>query len=474
MSLAGGKQLHSLLNNLILFSHDSLGKTITKDASKLPFMFWPDGSPCTQANLYMLTLLDSPGRANTPLSRHGTKGGSIGTYASQIGQLIRFCYIRKISFLQLSDGDFTDFVSQIRTERSAENITQRRKNSKTTNLTAQRCLKFLQFLGNYAGTPNFVAPSGIINICHRTYTRKLRDGKIITSTSMYHHSFSAESNEPEPRSAITDHSIKALRDAADSDSTSDFICSRRQLHISFLEYLGPRRGELNLITVSEINRAWNMQNPMLTITTLKQGAFKTREKSITKILLTQARDYIDDQRSKIIKKFTKSGKPDHDFLFISETTGKPLAETTLTNEINTLAGLAGIDEKACPHMFRHAYCENYFVCAYQKYKFISPAEFELRLRTDDSLLREMMMDTGHKSLDGLLPYVKSAYKKIHNIDESISTAKLMNYIQELKYQISRGLNMLRDGCSIEDYISATEELIHNQEADVRRICKSSE
>jgi len=471
MSLAGGKQLHALLNNLILFSHDTLGKTVTKDASKLPFMYWPDGSPCTRANLYMLTLLDSPGRANAPLSRHGTKGGSIGTYASQIGQLIRFCYIRKISFLQLSDDNFTDFVSQIRMERSVENIAQRRKNSRTTNLTAQRCLKFLQFLGNYAGTPNLVAPSGIINISHRTHTRKLRDGKIITSTSMYHHSFSAESNEPKPRTAITDHSIKSLRDAADSDSTSDFVCSRRQLHISFLEYLGPRRGELNLITVSAVNKAWSMHNPMLTITTLKQGVFTTREKSITRILLTQARDYIDDHRSKIIKKFTKSGKPDHDFLFISETTGKPLAETTLTNEINTLAGLAGIDEKACPHMFRHAYCENYFVHAYQRHKFSSPADFELRLQTDDSLLREMKMDTGHKSLEGLLPYVKSAYKKIHNIDEGISTAKLMNYLQELRYQISRGLKMLRAGCTTEEYIATTEKLLESQEADVRRICK---
>jgi integrase len=470
MSLAGAKQLHATLPNLVLFSHDALGKTVTKEANNLPFLFWPDGSPCTQANLYMLTLRDSPGRGTAPLSRRGNKGGTIGDYAGKLSQLIRFCYIHRIKFLELSDSDFSKFVSQIRTQRNEKNISRKRKNSKTTNLTAQICLKFLKHLSTYYGNPNFVAPEGIINIQYRTSTRRLANGKIITTTSMYHHSFSVDSDQPITRSAISDKSIKALRDAADADDTSDFINARRHLYMSFLEYHGPRRGELSELTVSGITSLLNEKNPMLTLPTLKRGGHE-RQVSIHGVFLDQARDYIRYHRSSAIKKYTKSGKPDHDLLFISETTGKPLAETTLTNEINKLAHLAGIDEKACPHMFRHAFCENYFVEAYQRYKFNSIAEFELRLLTDEKLLTEMLMQTGHKSIEGILPYVKSAHKKILKIDETLSAFKVINYLQEFNFHMRQNLKKLKDGMSVEDYVEKTERFLNYQKDDIQRISK---
>lgn len=470
MSLAGGKQLHATLPSLVLFSHDALGKTVTKEASNLPFLFWPDGTPCTQANMYMLTLRDAPGRGTAPLSRRGNKGGTIGDYAGKLSQLIRFCYIQKIKFLELSDSDFSKFVSQIRTQRDEKNITHRRKNSKTTNLTAQICLKFLKYLANYYGNPGFVAPEGTINIQYRTSTRKLTNGKIIRTTSIHHHSFSVDSDQPIPRNAISEKSIKALRDAADADNTSDFINARRHLYMSFLEYHGPRRAELSELTVSGITELLNIENPMLTLPTLKRGAHK-RQVTVHRVSLDQARDYIRHYRPSAIKKYTKNGIPDHDLLFISETTGKPLAETTLTNEINKLAHLAGIDEKACPHMFRHAFCENYFVEAYQRHKFNSIAEFELRLLTDQALLTEMLMQTGHKSIEGILPYVKSAHKKMLKVDQTLSAVKIINYLQEFNFHMRQNLKKLKDGMSVDDYVEETQRFLDYQNDDIRRISK---
>ncbi|MNJ43491.1 Tyrosine recombinase XerD [compost metagenome] len=418
----------------------------------------------------MLTLRDSPGRGTAPLSRRGNKGGTIGDYAGKLSQLIRFCYIHKIKFLEMSDSDFSKFVSQIRTQRDKKNVTHRRKNSKTTNLTAQTCLKFLKYLASYSGNPSFVAPEGVINIQYRTSTRRLANGKIINTTSMYHHSFSVDSDQPTQRNAISEKSIKALRDAADADDTSDFINARRHLYMSFLEYHGPRRAELSTLTVSGITALLSATNPMLTLPTLKRGGHE-RQVTVHGVFLDQARDYIRYHRPSAIKKYTKSGKPDHDLLFISETTGKPLAETTLTNEINKLAHLAGIDEKACPHMFRHAFCENYFVEAYQRHKLNSAAEFELRLLTDDKLLTEVLMQTGHKSIEGILPYLKSAHKKILKIDQTLSAVRIINYLQEFNFHMHQNLKRLKDGMPIDDYLKETEKFLDYQRDDIRCISK---
>jgi integrase len=466
MNLAGDKKLFVTLPNLKLYSYHLLDKVYTKDASNLPFISWPDGTPCTPANMYMLVLRDTPNKRGGLLSRRNNKGGTIGDYAAKISQIIRFCYQINKNFLDLNDSDFTNFMSNLKTQRYKNNIRQRQKNSESVNKTGQVCLKFLQFLGNFTKQPNFVAPNGTINISYRWSSHQGKNGQIYKIDTIHHHSFSVGGDPENPRDPISDHSINALKNAIDASNTSRFVSSRRHLHLLFLEHVGPRRGELAELTVSSINTAFSMDEPMLKMITLKKGVPATRLVPVSKMLLREARKHIKLYRSTIIKKFTKTGRADHDFLFISETTGKPLADTTITNEVNTLANLSGISEKACPHMFRHAFCTNLFVTLFERHKFRSDSEFEIRLMSDEAFLGEVLQYTGQGSVESLRTYIKSAYSRINKIPETVSIVKLLMLYQEYDSHILQLLRELENGLSVQKYSEQMRELINLKDQDI--------
>lgn len=457
LKLAGDFQLFYPLPNLQLYSHHLDTRTFTKDGSNLPFLLWPDHTPCNAMNLYMLTLRDQPGRSGL-LSRRGSKGGTIGDYASKLSQLIRYCSNENLDFLELTDLHFTRFISKLRTQRYKNYLIQRQKNENSLTSTGQVCLKFLRFLGNFSGKPNFVAENGTINITIREYSIVGRNGQIIKKSSLWHHSFTA-GEAGDPRNPISPISIKSLRQAADDANTSSFINSRRHLHMSFLEHLGPRRGELAEVKVETINRAWHMKEPLLDLLTLKQGQPVTRQVPVSRLLLKQARTYIKLQRANTIKRFTNGGRPDHGFLFVSERTGEPLADTTITNEIHKLRKAAGISEQACAHMFRHAFCTNLFVILFQRNKFNNSKEFEIRLVSDSFFLHAVMQLSGHKTLEGLIPYIHSAYRRLNNIEETISTANLILLQDEFDSHLRLLCSELKKGLEIPHFIDRVEELI---------------
>jgi len=62
MNKATSHQLYSLIDELTLFSHMALGRIETNTFNGIPFVTWPDGSPCIPANLYILSLLERAGR----------------------------------------------------------------------------------------------------------------------------------------------------------------------------------------------------------------------------------------------------------------------------------------------------------------------------------------------------------------------------------------------------------------------------
>ncbi|WP_343077593.1 site-specific integrase [Pseudomonas sp.] len=473
IKLAGERQLHTNLPNLKLYSHHFDDKIQIKDGANLPFLVWPNGTPCIVANLYMLVLRDNPGRSGAPLSRRGAKGGTIGDYAGKISQLIRFCYREHLDFLELTDIDFSNFISELRKQRFERNQIQRQKNESTLIKTGQICLKFLQFIGNLAGRQDFVSTTGTIKISNREYFIRNGRRETIKLTTMYHHTFS-EGESGDPRNPISKANISKLRQAIDDMPTSRFINQRRHLHLSFLEHAGPRRGELSALTVSAIDKASKMSKPMLDFITLKQGTLKIRQVPVTNILLSQARKFINTQRAEAMKNYTKSGKLDHDQLFVSFSTGKPLADTGITNEIHILRKAAGIEEQACAHMFRHAFCTNLFVTLFEQHKFSSSKEFEIRLLTDQFFFSDVRQWTGHKTLEGLLPYINRAYSSINRINHSISIAHLLSAQDQFDTRLTLLCQDLLKGLAPREFVSEIKELMLLRNEDYRSIERTND
>lgn len=181
-------QLFTPIPSLKLYDYLTQDNLKTLDGSNLPFMTWPDGSPCLQANAYIIKVRMQPGRGGNGPSRFGSKGGTFGDYAGKISHLIRFCYYNKLNFISLSDDDFCEFMDGLRAESKPNNPQQLKRNERTLTSIGRRCLNFLTYIGEMNQIKNFVGICGTISI-EMVSSIGYRNGKAFTRSSIHHRSF---------------------------------------------------------------------------------------------------------------------------------------------------------------------------------------------------------------------------------------------------------------------------------------------
>ncbi len=424
------KKLYTLTNNLDLYDYYSKGKLQTKDGSNMPFLLWPNDTPCLLPNLYMLQLRDRPGRGgHQGVSRRGPKGGTMGLYASQLSQLIRFCYMNKWDFIDLTDDKFTLFINGLRAERAAYNVEVKKKNEQTITAVGRICLDFLYFVGQFYEDNHFVSEEGTIRAQHKVTGNCSDKGKYKKSVSYWHHHTFSSGDRLKTRNPISVKIVEQLREGINSLPSSRFIMLRRQCLISALEYTGARVGELARLRVKDVEAATQMYEPMLRIITLKQDNNAYRLIPVTKMFLADLKTHIRIQRSKIIKK-TIGLKNDHGYFFISATTGQPLKSTTLSEEIYNTRKATGITEQACAHMFRHAFISNLFVLLIQRHKIENVDEFRRMLIDYKTIKAEIMQWTGHKNEASLDQYIKPAFAQVANYAATISSAHIFLVLKD--------------------------------------------
>ncbi|KKX68098.1 tyrosine-type recombinase/integrase [Pseudomonas putida] len=463
MSKDTSGQLTSLLDGLTLYSHMALDKLKTYQFDNIPFITWPNGSPCLPANQYILSLLERAGRGgNLGLSSRGSKGGSLGEYASKISQLIRFCSYSKIDFIQLTDSNFTQFIDSLRKEISPIYPASKKKTEPTILAIGRRCLNFLEFVGRMNNNPEFVSTGGTIRITHESFTIQCRNGRTIKRNYVHHHSLSLGGRT---RSVfpITDENIRRLSNAVDSARSSRFIKQRRKVMLQLLEHTGARRGEISRIKVQDIIDALEMTDPMLRLETWKQGDGRIRYIPVHKMLLNDIKKFIDMQRRQVFKKL--KGVQDEGFLLIGETTGKGLVPDTITSEISTLKIVAGIKEKISPHMFRHAFITKRFVMLIKEHEIQNSDQFRQALLDVRSFIAEVMMWTGHKSAESVEHYIHIAFKEIAGYAKTVSSVLLTTAMELFDRKQRELLNRLKVDLTIEEYEAELMELQRLRDED---------
>lgn len=413
-------QLFTLIPKLRLYDYLSLDKLNTLDGGNMPFMTWPNGMPCLQANSYMIKTRMQPGRGGNGPSRLGTKGGTFGEYAGQISHLIRFCYYNNLSFIALSDDDFCEFIDGLRIEKKPNNQKSPKRSERTIIGIGRRCLSFLAHVGEMSGVHNFVGIGGTISI-YMVDSVFYRNGKAFKRSSVHHRSFRTP-DARKTRRPIKEATIEKLRNAIDEISTSEFLNNRRHLMISLFEELGARRAEIQPITVAEVIAASKVKKPTIPVTTVKRGGMGlTRALELSAPMIEELLNYIRGDRFTIMKRF--KGGPDHGFLFVTERGGRPLGIDTFTTEFSLIRRAAGVEEQACAHLFRHAFCTNVVAQLITETQALSPDSFKQTLMTNKMLAERAMTKSGHATLESLLGYVDTAFKVkskyeqvIHNVE----------------------------------------------------------
>ncbi len=434
----------------------------------MPHIVWPNRTPCLLANLYMLSLRDRPGRGGRKgLSRRGSKGGTMGEYAAKISQLIRFCYYNEWDFIDLTDDKFSLFINLLRSERIATNSLIRKKTEITITAVGRVCLDFLSFVGAFHGDPDFVSPEGTIRATRKSFStaRKKKDGSKVEVRYWHHHSFS-DGDQLKKRNPISTENVAKLRAAINQVESSRFVQSRRHCLISLLEQIGPRRGELVELRVKDIFEASNMEYPMLRIINLKQGDDQYRMVPVTHMLLAELKKHVRLYRNKVVK--SKQGSASsHDFFFVSETSGLPLSEDTITSEISKLRSASDIEEQACAHMFRHAFITNLFILLIKRHEFENTDDFRRALLSSQRFKVEVMQWTGHQSMESLDYYIDFAFAKIAGFSQTLSSVHILRAQEVFDQMLLKLTENLKNGMPIEQYNIELHDLIELRKKDFK-------
>ena len=318
------------------------------------------------------------------------------------------------------------------------------------------------FVGNFHGDANFVAVNGTINIIKNTNASSKRNSISPRGYGLSHAALLLGHRE-HTRSPITTENIAKLRESAGALTNSKQIKQRRLLFISLLEHTGGRRSEVGAIKVPDIKAAMRMKHPKLRLTTLKQGITTERLIPVTKMVLSDAIKYIDIYRSKIIRKFNM---PDHGFLFISDTTGKPLSKSYLTTEMGNLRRHAKIEEQACAHMFRHAFITNQFIRMITQYKIKNRTAFLHELSLEGIFFAEIREITGHKDPWSLVPYIHLAFKHLSGHADTMTSVHLSKVHEVFDQKHEELMQKLEDGMSPAEYRKEYAELVRLRDEDL--------
>ncbi|MBX7271795.1 MULTISPECIES: tyrosine-type recombinase/integrase [Pseudomonadaceae] len=467
------RKLYSLLGEFKTFSHFSVDRLSTRDATNMPFMIWPNGSPCLIGNLYMQSLLSRKGRGKQGLSRKGQKGGSMGEYASKLSQLLRKCYRDSLDPITLQDGKFTDYIDEIRKETSSFNPAVTKKSETSVVATGKVWLDFLGFVGRLYGIPNFVSPEGSIRAREEKYVAASRNGRNIYRTYLTHHSF-GESHREHRRNPITKEQIQQLKAAIRKDKSPAFVKVRRACMIELFSDTGGRRTEVANLKVDDVLRALEMEHPVLRLDTLKQAEGAERYVPVFSTALKKLKQYIEVERRKIMRTVYK-GVKDHGYFFVSATTGRPLTSGAISNEINHLRKVAGIESQVCAHMFRHAFITNLFIRFIKRHQLTNEDDFRRALLDSQTFLAEVISWTGHLTSQSAEYYINLAFRDLAGYTETVSSVHLVMAMDKYFSEENELLALLEEGMPVTEYIQRLKVLqkMANKDFEIARQRESS-
>lgn len=400
------KKLYINLTNSKIINYYSIvnEKIQIEKIESIPFFFYPNYTPCYEANAYILYKL-----------RFGysqRNGGSLGIIANHLSHFIRYTFNSPNinSFINYNDNLFSNFIEYLQLDEA------KRSNNQIIRI-AHQVIDFLFFIADLYSLNSFigVGKSNRINLFLRK-KNKINFGAVYSSYYI-HYSFPSPSPLKKRYPIILDD-YKKLLNYIDSKE-DEGIKLRNRCLIQALEHTGARRDEVCSLTISSIRTALKStsNSPLLEITTLKSKiGKKIRLVPVSRTFLLNLRFYIQYYRNNILKKIYKNTLP-HDYIFISHTTGKPISPDTLTTYIHTWSKKANLSTQVCAHMFRHRFITERFKALILEYDVDNKDDFRKVLLNTNRLKQILIEWTGHSSIHSLDTYINLAFDELTKISE---------------------------------------------------------
>lgn len=396
------------------------GKLIFRKPLDIPFVTYSNHVPCYEANAYIHKLIV-----------RNLKSDTIRGYAHDIIHLVHFIEKQPLlsRFSQLTDATFTLFIQSLQAERTPLGELKRRNNSVIK--IAHTCLDFLQFIQDFHDLSAFIGKDkgNSIQILEKPYKRKQEGYKGFIEGVKVTHTAVPTKDEIKKRHPVSEDDALRVWEFIKTQKNKDK--RRRDMALyTAMEQLGGRVSELHLIKMTDYEDA--RRTGMLTLTTLKRKDDNTTRKiPVPHLLLSMIADYV-----KVRKKAMRQKNVQHDYLFISLTTGHPLSADSWTTYMNAWKKELGIEGELHPHLWRHAFITDKLKELILASKEVNDKDdFRKHLLHTQTFKMQLQQWTGHTMLSSLDTYIDLAFADIHGYTEVYNAVSLKSSVELAKRQI---------------------------------------
>lgn len=465
-----GKKLYSLLPAEFILpdSVDFDRKVIGRSAENIPFIYWPDNVPCIEANAWMLSLIKQG------LSTRN-RGGTLAEYAKNISPLIRFCHQNDLNFTQLSDNYFRLFIKRLMARNT---LGEQVRTSNEVLKIGRKCISFLFFVAYFHSIKSMIGEKNCnITVIEKEFRISQGKGKKPILQFCWHHDSFPSADPVRRRHPISRDVVNALKVQATKVEDRK-LRERKELMLACLEQTGGRRAEVANLRVSDIEKAVRDggSGPLLRMLTLKKKQSKPeyREVPVPRAFIQQAAKYLDTRR-RIVREAMRMAKNrgqifiNHDYLFVSHTTGKPLSIDTITTEVHKLCVDAGVKDKpGHPHLFRHAYITEKLKAIICQYDIANKDDFRKALFDVDAFKLELQQWTGHSNIRSLEGYIDLAFNELSHMEKVYNAIRLGSAVSVTLDRISSLQSSIADGAPAPIVLGELEELVLALREDINQ------
>lgn len=431
-------------------------------AHDLPQLLWPDGTVCWLANLYLIN------GYKRGMSRKN-KGGTLLVWAKHLSHLIRWCYLNKVDFIDLTDSHFSMFIGALKVEKDQERPSEKKREDTQVANICSTVMNFLAFLDKRYPGLDLIGPDRQVKAELKAFEFTSKAGKKIKRTSWVHEDV-PKSRKTRRRQPISTAAVERLYEANEAIDAPRFVSRRRFIMLRLLEITGGRRIEVSQIKVKDVEDAQKTGELKLFSAKQEDGDAE-RFVPVTRGDLKEILSFVSHYRNRVVLK-TIGKANDHDFLFVGMHTGKPLKIDTHGTEFYILRKAAGIDdEEACLHVFRHRFITNIFRNLIRTHLCQNEKDLKNVFLSKETLMAKVMEWTGHSSVESLNHYIHLAFEAESNFHTTLDLLKAKNVVDSLDVMLTDYTRRMQKSKPSKEMIVSLTEIVSAAASELHELFK---
>lgn len=453
------RQLYKIIKGVEYPSRNALYNGLVRESETLGHLqpyyafHWPSGDPCQIVEMFLQD------KAQT-LSTNPLDGGTVGLYASQLSHLVRFCYQRKIEFIDLTHFDIEHMIFELIQER--DKTGRPKRNNNTVKAISSTVVSFLLWIQENIFTSRALigvdTPEKRHQIKLTSKNFRTTNGHIVNRAVLVSSLPKSTTTAKKPMPTIIRERIwNALVDLKEKQTVSKklqgsfsdqekrehlkYMHARRELQLILLESTGLRPQEL--VRIQCLENLERLRKSQLSIPTLKRRDGSHRVIPIDRQVSMKIETFIFVHREKLLARLRRAGlidlsAPPPDTLYLSSETGTAVMPDAAYQDFRRLCLAAKIDQKSCQSMFRHRFITNMVKLHLVSFIENNPHKNKHMMTESDyrTILQKVASFTGHKSADSLLHYIDLAWEELEAFSSIYDLKKLQDSMRGICFKIN--------------------------------------